>query len=373
MSSLSIFIATRPGEINRVYQDKLVGRDPKRSKGRAVDDDTPTPADLTKSDRRLIERVQVFSHFQAGFVDHNQEVDTTSVAEAKSSGDQVEPSNDQLENTQVEDATPDVNDSTESSNSYYSGDEADNQLQMVVYQGLVYSTPLAQEDEELSRPVEVNGAPSSPSESAEIPRSDLQMVVSNNQTLPSPRDDETPKIEDELNPTPAAQVDLPLEEEINLRPSRSSTRGENRDTLPASLPSESTVEIRRKPPLLLLNACWPSSPKGEGGAAPPTLLPVAAVLTDDGNEKARDNRSHIKGMRKVIRRTKKVVDEMKACVTKDTSSAKTFIETQTPSTSRGTIFEKEVLKALKNTEMMMDFIMEGMSNLHAGKDKIQKE
>nr|GMC86665.1 hypothetical protein Iba_chr04dCG12980 [Ipomoea batatas] len=351
MSSLSIFIATRPGEINRVYQDKLVGRDPKRSKGRAVDDDTPTPADLTKSDRRLIERVQVFSHFQAGFVDHN-------LAEAKSSGDQAEPSNDQLENTQVEDATPDVNDSTESSNSYYSGDEADNQLQMVVYQGLVYSTPLAQEDEELSRPVEINGAPSSPSESAEIPRSDLQMVVSNNQTLPSPRDDETPKIEDELNPTPAAQVDPPLEEEINLRPSRSSIRGENRDTLPGESHNDfepyATDHTKMPPP----------NPRPMSDTA--SILSTLQII-------AKDNRSHIKGMRKVIRRTKKVVDEMKACVTKDTSSAKTFIETQTPSMSRGTKFEEEVLKALKNTEMMMDFIMEGMSNLYAGKDKIQKE
>nr|GMC89442.1 hypothetical protein Iba_chr04eCG19430 [Ipomoea batatas] len=270
MSISSIFTATKPDEIDRVYQDKLAGRDPKKGKGRAVDDDTPTPADLTKSDRRLIERVQVFSRFQVGFVDHNRKVGPSNRA------------------TQAEKS------------------------------GLVDTTPLAQEDEELSRPVEVNGALNSPSQSAEIPRTDLQMVVSNNQTLPSPRDDEAPRIEDEPNPTPAAQVDPPLEEEINLGPSPSSTGGENRDTLP-------------------------------------------------------NNRNHIKGMRKVIQRTKKVVDETKACVTKDTRSAKTFIETQTPSTSRGTKFEEEVLKALKNTEMMMDFIMEGMSNLHAGKDKIQKE
>nr|GMC79972.1 ribosomal RNA processing protein 36 homolog [Ipomoea batatas] len=222
MSTSSIFTATKPDEIDRVYQDKLAGRDPKKGKGRAVDDDTPTPADLTKSDRRLIERVQVFSRFQVGFVDHNRKVGPSNRAT------QAEKS----ENTQAEDATPDVDDSIESSNSYYSGNEADNQLQMVVYQGLVDSTPLAQEDEELSRPVEVNGALNSLSQSAEIPRSDLQMVVSNNQTLPSPRDDEAPRIEDEPNPTPATQVDPPLEEEINLGPSPSSTGGENRDTLP---------------------------------------------------------------------------------------------------------------------------------------------
>nr|GMC97779.1 mediator of RNA polymerase II transcription subunit 19A-like isoform X1 [Ipomoea batatas] len=91
-----------------------------------------------------------------------KEVETTLVTEAKSSGDQTEPSNDQPENTLAEDATPDADDSTESSNSNDSGDEENNQLQMVIYQGVVESTPLAREDEEPSRQVEANDTPSSP-------------------------------------------------------------------------------------------------------------------------------------------------------------------------------------------------------------------
>lgn len=55
------------------------------------------------------------------------------------------------------------------------------------------------------------------------------MVVSSNQVFPSPRKVEAPRTEDELNPTPVEQVDPNHETKINLGPSLSSARGENRD------------------------------------------------------------------------------------------------------------------------------------------------
>nr|GLL27164.1 chromatin modification-related protein EAF7-like [Ipomoea trifida]GLL42543.1 chromatin modification-related protein EAF7-like [Ipomoea trifida] len=287
----------------------------------------------------------MFSRFQARFVDHNPEVgtsnttnqaegsgdnttrvdananaqtkdvETTLVAEAKSSGDQTEPSNDQPENTLAEDATPDADDSTESSSSNDSG--------------VVESTPLAREDEELSRQVEVNDTPSSPTPNVEIPRNDLQIVV-----------------------------DPSLKAEINLGSSLSSTRGENRDApLGAShgdFEPSTTDQTRMSP----------SNPRQMSDT---TLILYALQIM------AKDSQTHFKTIRKAIHRTKKVADETKACVTKDSSSAKPFVDTQPSSTSHSAKFEEVMLKALTNTDTIMDYLMEGMTNLHSGQEKIQKE
>lgn len=105
---------------------------------------------------------------------------------------------------------------------------------MVIYQGVIDSTPLTREDDEPSIPVEINDTPHSPTPNVEVPRNDLQMVVSGNQIPPSPREDETPRTEDKLNPTPVAQVDPSLEAEINLGPSLSLAKGDNRNVLPGA-------------------------------------------------------------------------------------------------------------------------------------------
>nr|GMD17877.1 ribosomal RNA processing protein 36 homolog [Ipomoea batatas] len=140
MGTLSVFAATRPDEINRVYKDKLTGGDPRKGKGRAVNDDRPTPTDLARSNRRLIERVRRFSRFQAGFIDHNPEVSTSNRAnQAQGLGD----------NTTRADAR------------------------------VVDATALTPEDEEPSKPVEVNDTPSSPTSNVEIPHNNLQMVEFN--------------------------------------------------------------------------------------------------------------------------------------------------------------------------------------------------
>nr|GMD27259.1 hypothetical protein Iba_chr08dCG12050 [Ipomoea batatas] len=121
-----------------------------------------------------------------------------------------EPLNDLPNNTPTKDATNDVDNSTESSSSNDSGDEANNQLQVVVYQGLADSTPLPREDEEPSRAVEVNDAPHSRTPNIEISCHEWQMVVS------------------------SSQVDPTIEEEVNLMPSPSSAKGENRDAPPSA-------------------------------------------------------------------------------------------------------------------------------------------
>nr|GMC77905.1 hypothetical protein VIGAN_09190200 [Ipomoea batatas] len=204
---------------------------------------SPNVAACTAGDRgKPRERKDRHSSARGHSNAQTEEVEATSIVETEFSGDQdetsnpsAEPSTDRLENTPAEDVTPDADDSTEFSSSNDS------------------------------------------------------MVVLGNQTLPSPREDEASRTKDELNSTPAAQVDPTFEAEINLGTSSSSSRGENRD-------------------------------------APPGIL-------------AKENKSHFKTIKKAIRRTKKVVDETKACVTKDLSSAKTFVDTQLASTSRENIRE----------------------------------
>nr|GMC75161.1 protein ECERIFERUM 26-like [Ipomoea batatas] len=328
-------VPPHPDEIDQVYQDKLAGKETRKGKGRAIDDDVPTPTDLAKSDRRLIERVQRFSRFQVRFVDHNPEVctsnsanqaegsgdnttradddaktegvDTTSVAEAESYSDQAEPSNDQPENTPVEDATPDADDSTEPSSSNDSGDKVNNQCQMVIYQGVVDSTPLTREDDEPSIPVEINDTPHSPTPNVEVPRNDLQMVVLGNQIPPSPREDETPRTEDKLNPTLVAQVDPSLEVEINLGPSLSLARGDNSNVLP--------------------------------GASYDEFEPS----TDDHSWMPHSNPRSMS----------------------DTTSIHLGLQIMAK--------DNRMLKALTNVEKMMDYLMEGITNLHLGQENIQKQ
>lgn len=73
---------------------------------------------------------------------------------------------------------------------------------------------------------------------------------------------------------------------------------------------------------------------------------------------AKENKSHFKTIKKAIFRTKKIADATKTC-----------IDTQPASTSRDTKFEEAMLKAQTNTETMIGYLMEGMTNLHAGQEK----
>nr|GMD25297.1 hypothetical protein Iba_chr08cCG8780 [Ipomoea batatas] len=134
MGTKSIFAATRPDEIDRVYRDKLAGRDIRKGKGQAVDDDESTPT-------------------ERGFVDRNPRVGTSREA------DQIEGSDNS--SNQAEDAPNDADESTESSSSNDSGDEATNQMQVVIYAGEIDPTPLPRKDGKLSRVVEENDTPRS--------------------------------------------------------------------------------------------------------------------------------------------------------------------------------------------------------------------
>nr|GLL16915.1 hypothetical protein Itr_chr01CG06890 [Ipomoea trifida] len=109
------------------------------------------------------------------------------------------------------------------------------------------------------------------------------MVVLGNQTLPSPREDEASRTKDELNSTPAAQVDPTFEAEINLGTSSSSSRGENRDAPPGVSQNDfesSTTDQTRMPPF---------NPRPMSDTA--SILSILQIL-------AKENKSHFKTIKK---------------------------------------------------------------------------
>nr|GMD55930.1 hypothetical protein Iba_chr11dCG12690 [Ipomoea batatas] len=234
------------------YQIEQMGvtlENTRKGKARAVDDVEITPTERARSDKGFLEDFKLISRFQEGFVDRRPEVNTSRVAdqtegsnhssnhagssdqteviqtssdaEVESLGNQAETTNNQPDNTPAEDAPTDANESTKSSSSNDSGDEeATNQMQVTIHEGAIDPTPLPREDEEPRRVDEENDTLCSPTQNVEVPRDDLQMVLTSRQVPTSPREDVAPR----------TQIDQAIDKEVNLRSSPSSDRGENMES-----------------------------------------------------------------------------------------------------------------------------------------------
>nr|GMC86887.1 hypothetical protein Iba_chr04dCG15030 [Ipomoea batatas] len=69
MGTRSIFVATRPNEINKVYEEKLEGQFDRKGKGRGIDEEFTNPKEQERVDKSMIEKAKAIYGVQSAFRD----------------------------------------------------------------------------------------------------------------------------------------------------------------------------------------------------------------------------------------------------------------------------------------------------------------
>nr|GMD89606.1 glutamic acid-rich protein-like [Ipomoea batatas] len=95
MGTRLVFVATRPDEIDRVYNEKLADRFDSKGKGRGIDAEITYPKEQDRADKTMIEKAKVISRIQSSFKDMRPGVGMSHASEVPEDSEQEEDEEDQ--------------------------------------------------------------------------------------------------------------------------------------------------------------------------------------------------------------------------------------------------------------------------------------